>query len=222
MIRCTPVRRRLLSLALAVDFLAGFPTRLAAQGNEIPPEKKPPVAVAQPEETRPEEPGGEEKAPLSKKQGATLRGRILRSDRRTPSPAAVLHAIAPDGTVYTASPSDHRGNYALPGLPPETYRLAVVLEEGVYSMENPIGISSANEFRVDLAAVPAESASGRIPGIATEPRGFIYILQGKKGGGTTFWRGPKGITVLVVSAAAAALILSQGNEEDKPVSPSAP
>ncbi len=135
----------------------------------------------------------------------------------------MVHAIAPDGTVHSSTPADTRGKYLLPGLVPGTYRLAVVTEEGLFSLETPVGIVSANDFTVDLATVHAEGASGVVPGVEAPPRGFSYILQRKNQNGTVFWRGPKGITVLVGSAVAAALIFSSANdEENRPVSPSLP
>jgi len=135
----------------------------------------------------------------------------------------VVYAIAPDGMVHSSTPADTRGKYLLPGLVPGTYRLAVGTEEGLFSLETPVGIVSANDFTVDLATVHAEGASGMVPGVNASPRGFSYILQKKDQNGTVFWRGPKGITVLVGSAVAAALIFSSANgEENRPVSPSLP
>src|SRR5262249_29694836 len=112
----------------------------------------------------------------------------------------------------------------LSGVPPGTYILAVVTSEGVFSIESPIGITSAHVFTLDLATVPAEAATRRVPGLDAPPRGFAYILQGSRTGGTTFWKGPKGITLIVASVVALGLAVAGGNNrhENRPVSPSAP
>ena len=163
-------------------------------------------------------------APPSLKDGATLSGRLLRPDRRTPLQAAVFHVIGDDGSVRTSAPSDERGRYVLSGVPPGTYILAVVTQDGVFSLESPIGITSAHAFTLDLATVPAEAATRRVPGVEAPARGFAYILQGNRPGGTTFWKGPKGITLIVASTVALGLAVAGGNNghENRPVSPSAP
>jgi hypothetical protein len=100
----------------------------------------------------------------------------------------------------------------------------VVTQDGVFSLENPIGITSAHAFTLDLATVPAEAATRKVPGVQAPARGFVYILQGNRPGGTTFWKGPKGITLIVASAVALGLATTGGNNrrESRPVSPSAP
>jgi hypothetical protein len=145
-------------------------------------------------------------------------------DRKTPQPAAVVHAVASDGTVISSQAADLKGNYLLTGLPPGTYTLAVELDGGIFKLESPVGVSSAQTFTVDLATVPAGAATAAIPGVAGTPRGFCYIVQGKNPGGTSFWRTPKGIVLLATTAAAVGLILAESgnNSEGSPVSPSAP
>jgi carboxypeptidase family protein len=157
--------------------------------------------------------------------GATLHGKVTASDRKTPIPGAQVHAIAKDGKVYSSPPADGKGRYRLTGIAPGSYRLAVSTDEGVFSLESEVGISSANDYTVELATIPAEAARGVVPGLTLAPKGFAAIVHGnKKGGGGSFWGSAKGITLLVVSAAAVALILTQGDnsEEESPVSPSLP
>jgi carboxypeptidase family protein len=191
-----------------------------------------PPQVAPPPEAPPPDSGekGEERAPAAEqkaapaKAGAALRGRVFGSDRKTPVPGAVVHAVRPDGTVTSSAPADAKGNYVLEGIPPGTYSLAVSKGSDVYSLESPIGVTSAHTFSVDLATVPATAAAS-IPGVDGTPRGFCYIVQGKKPEGTSFWRSPKGIIVLASTAGAIGLLLAasgKSNDEESPVSPSAP
>ncbi|MCI0658060.1 MAG: carboxypeptidase-like regulatory domain-containing protein [Acidobacteria bacterium] len=201
--------------------------------NAPPPQTQPPVQDQElpapadkpedPEATPAESEAAAPKAPAPK--GATLHGRVTTSDRKTPIPGAQVHAIAKDGNVYSSPPADGKGRYRLTGIAPGSYRLAISTDEGVFSLESEVGISSANDYTVELATIPAEAARGVVPGLNLGPRGFAVIVQGKKqGGGGSFWGSAKGITLLVVSAAAVALILTQGDnsEEESPVSPSLP
>jgi len=227
-----PRLSRILSILLALYIAAGWPawpqqTQSApARPQEAQKAAPPQSAPAAPQtQSAPGEaaPGAEEKATPAVK-GATLKGRVIGADRRTPLPAAVVHAVGSDGAVVSSQPADAKGGYSLENLAPGTYILAVSAEDGVFSLENPVGITSARIFRVDLAAVPAEGASFAVPGLTLPPRGFCYIVQGRKPEKATFWRSPKGIVLLGVTAAAAGLILAEsgGEDEEEPVSPSAP
>lgn len=191
--------------------------------------QQPPPATANPagDEANTPAPDTEEeatKAPAPK--GASLHGKISAADRKTPIPGARVHAIAKNGTVLSSPSADSKGRYRLTGIAPGSYRLAVSTDDGVFTLESEVGISSANDYTVDLAAIPAEAARGVVPGLDLAPRGFAAIVQGsKKGGGGSFWGSAKGITLLAVSAGALALILTQGNnsnDEETPVSPSLP
>ncbi|HEV8335059.1 MAG TPA: carboxypeptidase-like regulatory domain-containing protein [Candidatus Polarisedimenticolia bacterium] len=189
-----------------------------------PPQVAPPPDVPPPAASEKTEAPAAEKKSASAKTGAALRGRVLGSDRKTPVPGAVVHAVRPDGTVSSSAPADARGNYFLEGIPPGTYSLAVSKGSDVYSLESPIGVTSAHTFSVDLATVPATAATP-IPGVDGTPRGFCYIVQGKKPEGTSFWKSPKGIIVLASTAGAIGLILAasgKSHDEESPVSPSVP
>ena len=234
--RSVPRLFRILSLALAVSLTLGTPaawTQEEEKDEAKPPEGAQPAPQAPPDvptQTAPEKAPAPEEAPAAPApapatKGATLKGRVLGADRKTPLPAAVVHAVASDGSVVSSAPASAKGNYLLSGLAPGTYLLAVSVEGGVYSLESPVGVSSAQTFTVDLATVPAEAAVASGSAVEGTPRGFCYIVQGKKdAGGTTFWRSPKGITLLAVTAGAVGLILasSGGSTEEEPVSPSAP
>jgi hypothetical protein len=199
------------------------PTQPPAKDPQTPPADK--TEGTESEATPAESEAAVPKAPTPA--GATLHGRVTASDRKTPIPGAKVHAIGKDGSVYSSPPADGKGRYRLTGIAPGSYRLAVSTEEGVFSLESEVGISSANDYTVELATIPAEAARGVVPGLDLAPRGYAAIVQGKKkGGGGSFWGSAKGITVLAVSAAAVALILTQGDnnndEEESPVSPSLP
>ena len=231
---------RLVCLASAMSILLNLPVAGYAQQPPPPPpaspapEQAPPKEEKPPDTAKPPEPGGEEKEAPEAEQpeskpavatGATLKGKLAQSDRHTPLPDARVHVIARDQTVYTSVPSDAKGRYSLAGVPPGTYRLAVSNEEGVFTLESDVGISSANTYTVNLAVIHAEAARGTVPGLDLEPRGFAAMLQGKAGGAPAFWGSAKGITLLAVTAGAIALILSQsdnGGGESTPVSPSSP
>ena len=192
-----------------------------------PPGKEPPPPADEPEGNESEAtPTDSEAAAPKAIAGATLHGKVTAADRKTPIPGAQVHAIAKDGSVYSSPPADGKGRYRLTGIAPGSYRLAISTDEGVFTLESEVGISSANDYTVELATIPAEAARGVVPGLDLAPRGYAAIVQGKKkGGGAAFWGSAKGITLLAVSAAALALILTQGDdndEEESPVSPSLP
>jgi hypothetical protein len=136
-----------------------------------------------------------------------------------------VHALAADNSVISSQPTDPKGHYLLGDLPPGTYTVGVESEGGLYLLEGPLGVNSAQTFNMDLATVPASAATTPLPGIAAPPRGFCYIVQGHLPSGTAFWKSPEGIILLAATAGAVGLILSRsGNnsKEETPVSPSAP
>ena len=244
MLRHLGVSARLLCMASAVWVALQAPAPAFSQQpppspppqNEPPPQTQPPAKDQPPPPSADKPEGSESEATPAESEavppkaptpaGATLHGKVTASDRKTPIPGAKVHAIAKDGTVYSSPPADGKGRYRLTGIAPGSYRLAISTEEGVFSLESEVGISSANDYTVELATIPAEAARGVVPGLDLAPRGYAAIVQGKKkGGGGSFWGSAKGITLLAVSAAAVALILTQGDnndEEDSPVSPSLP
>jgi hypothetical protein len=232
------VSTRLACLASAFSLFLNLPT--VAYPQQPPPQPPPEAPAPAPAQAQPKdektpqtiqaEPEGEAapesqeaKEPVPK--GATLKGKVTGSDRSTPVAGARVHAIAKDQKVYSSGPADAKGRYNLSGIPPGTYRIAVSTEEGVFTLESDIGISSANTYTVNLATIQAEAARGMIPGMDLEPRGFAAMIQGKTAaGGPSFWGSAKGITLLAISAGAIALILSQSDNggESTPVSPSSP
>ncbi len=239
MLRHLGVSARLLCLASSLAVALQAPVPAFSQEppptpppqNAPPPPAQPPVKDQQPppadqSQTEAAPPETEEAAPKAPiPTGATLHGKITASDRKTPLPGARVHAIARDRVVTTSPPADGKGRYKLTGLAPGSYRIAISTDEGVFSLESEVGISSANDYTVDLAAIQAEAARGTVPGLDLAPRGIAVIVHGnKKGGGGSFWGSAKGITLLVVSAGALALILSQADnsDEEQPVSPSLP
>jgi len=233
------VSTRLACLATAFSLFLNLPSVAYPQEPPQPPPSAPAPAPP-PKDEKPPQSGqqtgpegqGNEGAPASEQEGkppvpngATLKGKLTGSDRSTPLPGARVHAIAPDKTVYSSAPADSKGRYILPGIPPGTYRIAVSTDEGVFSLESDLGISSANTYTVNLATIQAEAAHATVPGLDLEARGFAAMIQGKTaGGGPSFWASAKGIILLAVSAGAVALILSQSNNsgESSPVSPSSP
>jgi hypothetical protein len=201
---------------------AAFPQNAPPPANP-PPQGEPEKLQAPPEE--PEVPPDEDEAPpagSAEVAGATLKGKITRADRKTPLEGARVHAIGKDGHVVTSAPTDAKGRYQLKGVPAGTYRLAVSTEEGVYTVESEVGIASASSFTVNLATIPAEAARGTVPGMDLAPRGYAAIVNGTEK--RPFWGSAKGIILIGVSAAALALILSNadGDEDEKPISPSSP
>jgi hypothetical protein len=191
-----------------------------------PPAEKPPEpeAAPPPKEQKPEgEKPSSPKAPKGVPAGAMLEGKLIGSDRKTPLQGARLHAVSKDNKVFSSAPADARGRYSLKGLPPGTYKLAISTEDGVYFLESEVGIASASSFSIDLATVTAEAATGRVPGIDLDALGFATIVQGKKDGGGRFWGSAKGIVLLVATAGAVALILSNSDDGgEEPASPSLP
>jgi hypothetical protein len=187
-----------------------------------PPENPPePEAVPPSQEKKPEaqKPAPPKEAPS----GAKLEGKLMGSDRKTPLEGARLHAVSKDGKVFSSAPADVRGRYSLKGVPPGTYRLAISTEDGLYFLESEVGIASASAFSIDLATVSAEAATGWVPGIDLDARGFATIVQGKKDGAGRFWGSAKGIVLLVATAGAVALILSNSDDAaEEPASPSLP
>ncbi len=220
---CARVLSGLLACLLAFPLSGTVFAQNAPPPASPPPQTEPEKPQAPPEGA--ELPPDEDDAPpqgSAAVAGATLKGKVTGPDRKTPLEGARVHAIAKDGRVVTSAPADAKGRYQLKGLPAGTYRLAVSTGEGVYTVESEVGIASASTFTVNLATIPAEAARGIVPGMDLSPRGYAAIVNGHDN--KPFWGSAKGIILIGVTAAALALILSNadGDEDEKPVSPSSP
>ena len=215
-------------LSAVLVCLLAFPFSGTAFPQNAPPPANPPPQ-AEPEKPQPppedsEIPPDVDEAPPAESAaaGAALKGKVTGPDRKTPLEGARVHAIAKDGRVVTSAPTDAKGRYQLKGVPAGTYRLAVSTGDGVYTVESEVGIASASSFTVNLATIPAEAARGTVPGMDLAPRGYAAIMNGNDN--KPFWGSAKGIILIGVTAAALALILSNadGDEDEKPISPSSP
>jgi len=220
----SPILFRASSLALIACLIFGFPALPQAQEGDPPADPDvPPPTGPEAEEVEPPTPATEPTAaPVPA--GATLGGRVFHSDRKTPWATAVVYAVGPDDTVYSSLPADERGQYSMTGLPPASYRIALVVDGGAFFLANPLGVSSSSEFTIDLVAVAADAATEAVPGVAAIPMGYCYLLQGRKG--TSFWKSRNGMIVLVASGIAFAFAVNELLEDDekdkKSASPSAP
>ena len=227
MLRLLPVYCRALSTGLVLCLTLGFPHPVFSQSAAPPPQAGPSTQPQkkgeQPTSTHPAPQTTETRAPAPA--GATLKGKLTGTDRKSPLAGAQVHAISKNGKVISSAPADSKGRYTLAGVPPGTYRIAISTDEGVYSLETEVGITSPSVFTMDLATVPAEAARGTVPGLDRQAVGFATILQGKrKAGGGSFWGSARGIVLLAASAGAVALILAHAdkNAKEEPVSPSLP
>jgi len=82
---------------------------------------------------------------------ASLVGRVLAEDARTPFVGAVLQLTGPSDKVIKSEPTGPDGQFALTDLPPGTYRCVVATEEGLYQITTSLALEAGQTRSIQLA-----------------------------------------------------------------------
>ncbi len=152
---------------------------------------------------------------LSARAGAdgALAGHVLLSSPPAPLEGArVLLSNARTGTAYASPATASDGSFAVTGIEPGTYRLAVQSGAGVYTVASTVAVPAGPARNVELALKEGEPATTTTQDAGTKHR---------KG---SWWDNPLTASLVVVGAAVVlGLIVDQSSSSTTtPASPSNP
>lgn len=125
---------------------------------------------------------------------ASLSGALVRAADQTPLVGAKLHVGNPEtGAIVTSSPTDAKGAFAVEGLSPAVYELAVETNGGLYVVTTPVRLApgQARTLSVAIASTAAqvEDDDDDKPGAAAAPTK------------TSLWENPLTAALIVLGAA---------------------
>ena len=140
--------------------------------------------------------------------GASVAGSILAAPDQAPLPGARLHLGDPrSGKVFSSSPADAQGSFALADIPPATYEVAVESGGGLYLVQTPLALSSGQSQTLQVAVSPL--APGQMAPPPEEEPGA------KKKGGAGLWNNPVTAALIVVgSAIVIGFLIKEATDED--------
>jgi hypothetical protein len=152
---------------------------------------------------------------------ASLEGRILRSDGKTPVEGAIVRACFLDtDQVVSSGPSDKKGEYVLVGLPEGFADLTIETADGAFAANEVVRFLPAKTKGADFVLTQFEERppawwQGRetrpAPCGGKDPTGAAEVRNRMSGG--QFFHSKAGVAVLAGGAAVALLLLASGGDE---------
>jgi len=140
---------------------------------------------------------------------ASLAGRILAEDARTPLPGAVIQLTGPSDVVVKSDPTTAEGLFTLANLTPGVYRCVVETDDGLYQVTSSLRLEPGQSRSIQLALKKEQQPIAAGVGSAA---------GGGAGGGATAYAPLVGIGVILGTLGLAAVLES----DDKKGSPSSP
>jgi len=143
---------------------------------------------------------------------ASLAGRILSEDARTPLPGVVVHLTGPSNEVIKSDPTTEDGMFTMVELTPGTYRCLVETSEGMYQVTASLRLEPGQSRSIQLA-------------LKKEPQpiaaGVGSAAGGGAGGGAVVYAPLIGIGVILGTLGLSS-VLSSDNKSKPAGSPSDP
>jgi hypothetical protein len=166
--------------------------------------------------------------PLSAKQpkpavpNSEIRGKVLGTDGKPASGVSVyLYHLATE-EVFTTE-TNAKGQFVLSGLPYGYFDLAARSAAGVYVADQVANVAPAGKnvlaCRLQDFSSSMRAEQRAFPGLDDVPVGVARVVD-QRMVGETFWRSPKGISVIAGGGALVLLLLASGSEST--VSPFVP
>lgn len=142
---------------------------------------------------------------------ASLAGRILSEDARTPLSGAVIQLTGPSDEVVKSDPTTAEGMFTLANLTPGVYRCVVETRDGMYQVTSSLRLEPGQSRSIQLALKKEQQPIAAGVGSATG--------GGAGGGGSASAYAPLiGIGVILGTLGLAAVL----DSDDKKGSPSSP
>ena len=136
---------------------------------------------------------------------AGLSGALVRAADQSPLVGAKLHVGNPEtGAILTTAPADAKGSFAIGGLAPATYQLAVETDGGLYVVTTPVRLGPGQTRTVNVAVASAtQDDDDDDPGAAAAPNK------------TSLWENPLTAALIVLGAAiVVGLVVDEATDDD--------
>jgi hypothetical protein len=142
---------------------------------------------------------------LAQVDSGAVRGSVITLADQQPLAGARVHVADPHtGEVFSSAPVTERGDFAVEGLPPSTYELAVESQGGLYVIDSAVAVQ-AGEARDVTLAVNAQQ-------VAPDPATAEQQKKKKRAG---VWNNPLTAALIVVgSAIVIGLVIDSATDDD--------
>jgi hypothetical protein len=142
---------------------------------------------------------------------ASLSGRVLSEDARTPLSGVVIRLTGPSDAILKSDPTTADGLFTLGNLPPGVYRCTVETGEGLYQVTSSLKLEPGQSRSVQLALKKDQQPV--VAGVGSATGG------GAGGGGAHEYAPLVGIGVILGTLGLAAALDSDDNKKGSPSSP---
>lgn len=144
-----------------------------------------------------------------------IRGKVLGIDGRPVGGVEVLaYHLATEETFTTTTSG--KGEFTLPDLPYGYFDMAVRTADGLYVADQVANVSPTGknmvEFRLQTFSASTQADRRSFPGDDVSPVGLARVLD-QRMVGESFWRSPKGISILSGGGALVLLAFTGGGSE---------
>ena len=144
-----------------------------------------------------------------------IRGKVLGTDGRPADGIEVLaYHLATEETFTTTT--NGKGEFELTGLPYGYFDMAARSAVGLYVADQVANVSPTGknivEFRLQAFSASTQADRRAFPGGDETPVGLARVMD-QRMVGESFWRSPKGISILAGGGALALLALTGGGSE---------
>jgi hypothetical protein len=160
--------------------------------------------------------------PLAAKQAdpavpnSEIRGRVVGGDGKPASDVEVFAYHLATEEVFTTR-TNTKGRFAFTGLPYGYFDLATRTITGVYVSDQVANVGPAGknvvEFRLQVFADSSRADQRSFPGLDDVPVGVARVVN-QRMVGESFWRSPKGISVIAGAGGLVLLAIAGGSESD--------
>lgn len=144
-----------------------------------------------------------------------IRGKVLGADGRPAGGVEVLAYHLATEETFTAT-TNGKGEFTLPELPYGYFDMAVRTGEGLYVADQVANVSPTGknmvEFRLQTFSASTQADRRAFPGADATPVGLARVLD-QRMVGESFWRSPKGISILSGGGALVLLAFTGGGSE---------
>jgi len=144
-----------------------------------------------------------------------IRGKVLGIDGRPAEGVEVLAYHLATEETFTAT-TNAKGEFTLTALPYGYFDMAVTSADGLYVSDQVANVSPTGknvvEFRLQTFSASTQADRRAFPGATKPPVGLARVIN-QRMVGESFWRSPKGISVLAGGGALALLVFAGGGSD---------
>ncbi|NIM01264.1 MAG: hypothetical protein GTO30_10435 [Acidobacteria bacterium] len=144
-----------------------------------------------------------------------IRGKVFGADGKPLDGAQVLAYHLATEETFSAT-TDGKGEFVLADLPYGYFDLAIRTAEGLYVADQVANVSPTGknmvQFRLQLFSASTQADRRAFPGADGGPVGLARVID-QRMVGESFWRSPKGISILSGGGALVLLALTGGGSE---------